>query len=503
MTIAGGSLLAAALALGLAVVLRKLRLPVGWAVATPIVAAVAYVLMRQRGLSVEQASTSAIFLLAYALIASDKIHKTKVALAGAAVVLLFHLIDQKAALHGEGEVEGIDWNTIFLLVGMMVIVNITRHTGVFQWIAIKAAKWAKGSPVLIILLLCAITAVVSAALDNVTTVLLIAPVTLLVFESLGLDPVPALILVVLSSNIGGTATLIGDPPNIMIGSSARLTFTDFLKVDGPIIVVCMVVFLGTVWAVMGRRLRVSAERRARIMEFDETRAITDPRLLTRCLAVIALVLVGFGFHGALHLEPATIALAGAAALLLLHREEPEGTLREVEWSTIFFFAGLFIMVSALVKVGVVKMIGQGIIHMACGGEVSGGLTDPQRFALTMGVLWFSAIASGVIDNIPFVATMNAVIHGMAVSLHPDAANADFYQIAHAPDILPLWWALSLGACLGGNFTLVGASANVVVAGISERSKHPISFVRFCKYGIPITLQSMVLCSFYLWWRFLR
>ncbi len=474
-----------------------------WAILIPALVGLSYVGMSRLGLAQPQAASSAIFLFAYVIIASEKVHKTKVALAGAGVMLLFGLIDQRTALHGSEDVEGTDWNTIFLLIGMMIIVSITRHTGVFQWIAIKAAKLAKGRPVLIIIFLCIVTAILSAGLDNVTTVLLIAPVTILICESLVVDPVPFLIFVILASNIGGTATLIGDPPNIMIGSSARLGFMDFLKVDGPIAFVILLVYLGTVWLTFRNRIKVKEQDRLRIMEFDETKAITDKRLLVRCGVVIGLVLFGFGVHAQWHLEPATIALCGAAALLLMRRGDPEETLKEVEWPTIFFFVGLFIMVSALVKTGVVRLIGQGIIDVTCGPDVTGGLDPSQRMYLTFGVCWFSAIASGIVDNIPFVATMNAVIHDMAISLHPLGASGNFFEVAHAKDILPLWWALSLGACLGGNFTLVGASANVVVAGIAERSKHPISFVRFMKYGIPITLQGIALSTVYLWLVFLR
>jgi len=472
------------------------------AVGLPLGAAVVHMVLRAKGLTIAQSASSAVFLLAYALIASEKIHKTKVALAGAAVVLLVGLIDQHTAFHGSGHVEGTDWNTILLLIGMMVIVNVTRHTGVFQWIAIKAVKIARGRPVAIMVLFSVATAVLSAALDNVTTVLLIAPVTILICQSLKVDPVPFLISVVLASNIGGTATLIGDPPNIMIASSARIGFVDFLKVNAPVIAVILPTFLLTIVLFFRKRLRVTEESRKQVMEFDEGRAITDPRLLKRCGVVIGAVLAGFGAHSQLGLEPATIALGGAAALLLLRREDPEETLKEVEWPTIFFFFGLFVMVSALVDVGVVKLLGQGIIDVTC-GDISGGLTHAQRFRLTMGVLVFAAVASGIVDNIPFVATMNAVIHEMATTMHPSAETADFYAIAHAPDIWPLWWALSLGACLGGNFTPVGASANVVVIGIAERAHHPIPFVRFLKYGIPITVQGIIISAVYLWLMFLR
>ncbi len=481
--------LAAGLALGLG--LYRLRLGLVMALVSSVGGAAAYVALRLTVLDPAQAVTATIFLVAYGLIASEHLHKTTVALSGAMAMLVIGLVTQAEAFHGHGEVEGVDWNTIFLLIGMMIIVNIMRHTGVFEYIAIRAAKLARGEPVAIMVLLSVVTAVLSAALDNVTTVLLIAPVTILIARSLKSDPVPFLVFVVLASNIGGTATLIGDPPNIMIGSSARIPFLEFLKVNGPPIVATMVVYLATIRVVMGKRLRVTAEQRQHVMAFREDEAITNWSLLRRSGVVVALTLLGFFFHGPLGLEPATVALAGAALMMLLHREGPEEALREVEWPTIFFFIGLFIMVSALVKVGVVAMLGEGVL----------GLTRNNTAAMTMLVLWFSALASGLVDNIPFVATMNALIHGVATTMHPEAT--DFFGAAHAPDVWPLWWALSLGACLGGNLTLVGASANVVVSGISARAGHPISFVRFMKYGVPITLQGLVISSIWLWLKFLR
>lgn len=482
---------AAAIAAAVGYSLYRLRVGGGLATGLGLALLALYAGLRLTVMEVPQGVTSCVFFLAYALIASEKLHKTTIAMAGAVVMLVIGLVTQHEAFHGTETIEGVDWNTIFLLIGMMVIVNITRHTGVFQWLAIKAAKAAGGEPVKIVILLSLVTAVLSACLDNVTTVLLIAPVALLICRSLKTNPVPLLVCTVLASNIGGTATLIGDPPNIMIGSSARLGFLAFLRIDAPLVGVALLAFLATVWLVLRPRMRVTAEQRAAVMAFDESRAITDGPLLRRALVVIALTLAGFVLHSALHLEPATVALAGAALMMLMHHEGPEEALREVEWPTIFFFVGLFIMVSALVKAGVVAMMGQGILS----------LTSGNLLAMTMLVLWFSGLASGIIDNIPFVATMTALIHGMAATLHPEAA--DFYAAAHAPDVLPLWWALSLGACLGGNFTVVGASANVVVAGIAARAEHPISFSRFMKYGVPITLQGLLLSSVWLWLLFLR
>jgi Na+/H+ antiporter NhaD/arsenite permease-like protein len=477
--------------IGQTLLLQRARLTWAWAAGLAVGGAVAYAGLRLAGLPEPAAAATAVFLLAYALIATEKIHKTTVALAGAMAMVLVRLITQREALHGVGEIEGVDWNTIFLLIGMMVIVNVTRQTGAFEWLAIRAAKIARGEPVAVLILLSVVTAVVSAGLDNVTTVLLIAPVTIFIARALRCDPVPFLICIVLASNIGGTATLVGDPPNIMIASSAHLTFPDFLRLNGPVVIPILAVFCLTAWLYMRKRLTVSAEHRAEVMALDEHQSITDKALLWRCLAVIGLVLVGFTAHGMLRLEPATIALAGAALLLLIHHEGPEEALRDVEWTTIFFFVGLFIMVAALVKTGVIGLLGQGILSVTHGNPA----------AMTMLVLWFSAIASGIVDNIPFVATMTALIHGMARSLHPEATS--FLAAAHAPDVYPLWWALSLGACLGGNFTLIGASANVVVAGLADREECPITFARFLKYGVPLTLQALAFSSLWLWFIFLR
>lgn len=475
----------------LALGLHRLRL--GWPLALALACGAGglYTLLRLTIMAPPQALSTCIFVLAYALIAGDRLHKTTIALAGAVAMILVGLVGQQEAFHGSDAVAGIDWNTVFLLIGMMIIVNITRHTGVFQWLAVKTAKWGKGDPLAIVILLSLVTAVVSAALDNVTTVLLIAPVAVLLCQTLRISPVPLLICIVLASNIGGTATLIGDPPNIMIASAAHLSFLDFLKIDGPVVLLILAVFLATLWPALGPRMHVSADQRAAVMAIDESGLITNRRLLRRSLVVIGLTLAGFGLHAHFGLEPATIALAGAVLMMLSHHEGVEEALREVEWPTIFFFIGLFIMVSALVKSGVVIMMGQGILT----------LTQGNPLAMAMLVLWFSALASGIIDNIPFVATMTALVHGVAMTLHPEAAT--FVAAAHAPDVLPLWWALSLGACLGGNFTIVGASANVVVAGLAARTEHPISFIRFMKYGIPVTLQGLIISSVWLWLRFLR
>ena len=441
-------------------------------------------------MSTIQIVTTVVFVGAYVLIASEKIHKTTVALAGAALMLLLggfgvEIITQDEAFHGvHGVVEGVDWNTIMLLIGMMIIVAITRETGVFEWIAIRAAKIAHGRPMAILAIMSIITAVLSALLDNVTTVLLIAPVLIVICRQLELDPVPFLICAILASNIGGTATLIGDPPNIMIASVARLSFMDFVKINGPICVVAFGVYLGIIRLVFGKRLEVTPELRERIMQFDESQSIHDSKLLIKCGSVIGLTLVGFLAHGSMHLEPATIALAGAALLLILYGKKPTKILEEVEWPTIFFFIGLFIMVSGLVKVGVVKMLASGAL------DLTGGQTD----TMTMLILWLSAIASGIVDNIPFVATMNSLV----VDIAQNMSGTTGIEALHHASVVPLWWAISLGACLGGNMTLVGASANVVVAGIAAGAGHPISFLRFMKYGVPITIVTVAIACVYLW-----
>ncbi len=433
-----------------------------------------------------------IFFLVYAAIASDRIHKTHAALLGAAVMLVLGLIDQERAFHGgvierqfpEGlktiHVAGADWNTIFLLVGMMIIVSITKETGVFQYLAIRAAKLGRGRPVPIIILLSAVTAVLSALLDNVTTVLLIVPVTLLIAEALETDPVPFVCCEIVASNLGGTATLVGDPPNIMIASAADLSFLDFIVHLTPVVLVIFPVFAVTVWIVLGRRIKVTEEQRLRVMRLDETEAIQDRPLLVRCGAVLGITMGGFLIHGRLGLEPATIALFGAAILLLITRKDPRRTLEDVEWPTIFFFFGLFIVVSGLVYQGVIAKLAEEVLALTTSVPVMSQI-----------ILWFSAVASAVVDNIPYVATMNPLIIDVSETLH----------LAHDPQANPLWWALALGACLGGNGTIIGASANVVAAGITGRAGHPIKFVRFLKYGIPLMVESLLISWVYLMWRY--
>jgi len=420
-------------------------------------------------------------------IVSERIHKTIIAIVGASAMLLFKIMEQREAFFSEEF--GIDYNVIFLLIGMMIIINIMKDTGVFEWIAIKSAKFAKGEPIRIMVTLSVVTAFLSAFLDNVTTVLLIAPVTLLICDALEIDPVPFLITEAIASNIGGTATLIGDPPNIMIASKAKLEFMDFIYNLAPVVIVIMVAYIFTVKWMFKKSLTVKPELQARIMEMKESEAITDPVLTRKSLFVLALTVLGFLFHSHLGFEPATIALSGAGLLLLVAGKEPHHILEKVEWTTLFFFMGLFIMVGGVVKVGLIKILAEQALN----------LTQGNMFATSMLVLWFSAFASAIIDNIPYVATMNPLIIDMAKGLWPNVT--DPVALVHTPALMPVWWSLALGACLGGNGTLIGASANVVVAGMSEKAGKKITFMQFTKYGMPLMIESVVICTFYIWVRY--
>ena len=424
-----------------------------------------------------------LFVITYGVVMSEKINRAIVALVAAGLMIILGVINQEAAIRG------IDFNTIGLLVGMMVIVAITRQSGIFQYLAIWSAKKVNAQPWGILVMISLVTAVTSAFLDNVTTVLLVVPVTLLITEELKVKPYPYLFAMIFSSNIGGTATLIGDPPNIMIGSATGLTFNDFAYNLTPAILVIMAVTLVPIYFIWGRHLRATPEDRQRVMQFNEFEAITDWRLLKQCLAVIGLVVFGFVFAKVLHLEAATIAIFGAALLLLLANfgRDPEHqskhvleAFNEVEWITIFFFVGLFIVVHGVDSTGLLKLLADRMLALT-GGDLT---------ATAMVILWSSAILSAIIDNIPFVATMIPLIKAMGPSFGGDAA------------LMPLWWSLSLGACLGGNGTLIGASANLVVAGFAERAGQPIRFIQYTLMAFPIMLLSIVISMFYLQWRYL-
>jgi len=371
----------------------------------------------------------------------------------------------------------------------MTIINIMKPTGVFEYIAIKSAKVAKGQPFMIMAIFSVVTAVVSAFLDNVTTVLLIAPVTLLICQALELDVIPFLITEALASNIGGTATLIGDPPNIMIASKAQLDFMAFVYHLTPVIIVVLIAYIITIKFIFGRKMTVKEELRQRVMAMDENEAIKDPVLLKKSLAVLAVTMTGFVLHGMLHLEPATIALFGAGLLLLVSGiKNPHHVLAEAEWATLFFFIGLFIIIGGVVKVGLIKWMSIQVLE----------LTQGNLFGTSMIVLWFSAFASAFIDNIPYVATMNPLIIDMAKQLWPNLSGLD---LLHHPDLMPMWWSLALGACLGGNGTAIGASANVIIVGMAEKMGHPISFKKFMLYGMPLMIESVIICMVYVWLRY--
>ncbi|MYW97856.1 ArsB/NhaD family transporter [Amycolatopsis rubida] len=418
-----------------------------------------------------------VFVVAYVFIATEKIPKMTAALAGAGVVLATGVSGSADAFFSEDT--GVDWNVLFLLLGMMIIVGILRRTGVFEFVAIWAAKRAKGSPLRIMLLLVLITAVASAFLDNVTTVLLIAPVTLLVCDRLDLSPVPFLIAEVLASNIGGTATLIGDPPNIIIGSRAGLAFNDFLLNLAPIVALELVV-LGLVlpWLFRGS-FTVDRQRVADVMALNEREAIRQPKLLVKSGAVLLLVFAGFVLHSVLHLDPSVVALLGAGLLVLLSGTPPKQYLDGVEWETLLFFAGLFIMIGALVKTGVIDWL----------AKLAAGATGGNALLAVSLILGVSALLSGVIDNIPYVATMSPLVLALTHDI-PDPAHAE-----------ALWWSLALGADFGGNMTAVGASANVVVLGLAARAGSPISFWEFTKKGAVVTVITVLVAAPYLWLRY--
>ncbi len=419
-----------------------------------------------------------VFVVAYALIASDRINKTLVALAGAAIVVALPIIDSDDVFYSHET--GIDWDVIFLLLGMMIIVSVLRQTGVFEYVAIWSAKRARGSPLRIMILLVLVTAIASALLDNVTTVLLIAPVTLLVCDRLAINPAPFLMAEAFASNIGGTATLVGDPPNIIIASKAGLTFNDFLIHLAPIVIIVMAVLIAMLPRLFPGAFSVDPERVADVMSLEEKEAIRDHGLLIKCGVVLVAVFTAFVAHAALHVGPSVVALLGAGILVVVSRLEHSEYLSSVEWDTLLFFAGLFIMVGALVKTGVIKQLA----HLAI--TATGGNT----LIATMVILAGSLVISGIVNNVPYAATMTPIVADLAPAL-VDHIN---------PGVL--WWALALGTDFGGNLTAVGASANVVVLGIAGRADNPISFWEFTRKGMVVTVVSFVLAAVYLWLRYI-
>lgn len=408
-----------------------------------------------------------IFVGIYGLIISEKVNRAAAAVFGAALMVLIGIVS-------ESKVVGfIDFGTIGLLIGMMVIVNIMKKTGVFEFMAIRAAKRAKADPWMIMVLFSVITALASALLDNVTTILLIAPVTFVITETLRINPYPYIVIEVFMANIGGTATLIGDPPNIMIGSANGLGFIDFITNLGPVVLVIAVVTLAIVRFTVGRGLHVTDENRLKIMKMDDARAIRDHKLLFKSVVVLVATILGFIFHGALHLESATVALSGAAILLFISGSDPEDVFMDIEWTTIFFFISLFVLVGGLEEAGIIKWFAQAILDA----------TQGNLLLTLMFLLWGSALLSSFLDNIPFVATMIPLIQSLGE--------------LSGMDITPLWWALALGACLGGNGTMIGASANVVACGMLEKKNHKVNFFEYMKFAFPLMLVSIVISTIYL------
>ena len=417
-----------------------------------------------------------IFVVAYALIISEKVHRTIVGLFGAMLMILFGIIDQEVAVHH------IDFNTLGLLMGMMIIVNITSETGLFNFLAIWAAQKVKAQPIALLVVLSTITMVCSALLDNVTTVLLTVPITFSITSQLKVDVMPYLISQILASNIGGTATLIGDPPNIMIGSAVGLDFMAFVE---NLTLISIIIFILVQFILIGlyhKGLHTQPELQDKIMRLPAGAQITDHALLRKCLVVIFLTITFFVLHGSLGLESATVALSGAGLLLLLTATRDEGAivkvLSKIEWPAIFFFGGLFILVGAIVETGVIRMLAAEAIK-ATGGNVE---------ATAILILWMSAFASAFIDNIPFVATLIPLIQDMG---QMGLSNLD-----------PMWWSLALGACLGGNGTLIGASANVVVASMSAQRGRPISFLGFMKVAFPVMVFTIIVSNIYVYIRYL-
>lgn len=417
-----------------------------------------------------------IFILMYVVIVSEKIHRTVAAMLGAVLMMLVGIMDQDTALHH------VDFNTLGLLVGMMVLVGVTSHTGLFDYVAIKAAKVAKAEPRRIMVYLGIITAVFSGFLDNVTTVLLMVPVTFSITRKLHLNPMPFLLTQIIASNVGGTATLIGDPPNIMIGSAVKeLTFMMFIENLAPIAIIDLIVVIILMEFIYKKGLNTTPELKAELMKMDEKKALKDRKLLSRSLFVLALVILGFFTHSLIHIESSLIALSGGFLLLLLaggSHHLVETTMKSVEWATIFFFIGLFIAVGGLIETGIISDLAKEAVALT-GGDVT---------ATSLLVLWLSAIVSSVLDNIPFVATMIPLIQNMGAM---GVSNLE-----------PVWWSLALGACLGGNGTLVGASANLIVAGLAAERGVKITFINYFKIGFPIMLLTIALSTVYVYIRYL-
>jgi Na+/H+ antiporter NhaD/arsenite permease-like protein len=412
-----------------------------------------------------------IFLVALALIAAEWVHRTKIALIGAALVVVTQTIDQAEAI------EAIDFNTIGLLAGMMLMVRLTEPTGVYNYLAIRAGQAARGRPLALVLALAATTAVLSAFLDNLTTVLLIVPITFLLADTLDIEPLPLILIEIITSNIGGTATLIGDPPNILIAGATGLSFGEFVVNLAPVATLAFVLVTASLYVAFKGRLQIAPEARSRLLALDARRSIEDAAELRRTVPILGLTIGAFFFHKPLGIEPATVALTGASVMLLTTRESVEKALEGIEWTTLFFFLGLFVLVGALNETGAISEVADAI----------GSVTDGDRTAEVLGIAWVSALGSGMVDNIPFTTTMIPVVEELQTDNPGDNGH---------------WWALALGACFGGNATLIAAAANVAAAGMAERAGRRIGFLTFLKVGLPVTLLSMVIATFYIVLRYL-
>lgn len=421
-------------------------------------------------MNLQQMIAVGVFLLVMAAIISEKVHRSVAALAGAVVLLLTHVLTIETAA------DYVDLNTIGVLVGMMLFVAVVKSSGLFEYIAIWSAKLTRGQPMAILAVFAVITALLSAFLDNVTTVLLIGPMTIAITQILEVNPVPFLLSQIMASNIGGTATLIGDPPNIMIGSAAGLSFADFIVNTGPVVLIILAVVVTIFFLMYRGNLHVESENMEKVLTLDEKLTIKDASLLRKSVIMIVLVVVGFIFHAQLGIESATVALTAAGVMLLIGGQDAEDVILGVEWSTILFFIGLFVVVGGLNSTGVIAMLANGMLELVGDNEV---------LAIVL-VLWASALISAFLDNIPFVATLIPMIQTMQQG---------------GMDVQPLWWALSLGACLGGNGSLIGASANVVLAGVSAKNGYPITFMSYLKKGFPLMLLSVAICTVYLLIRF--
>lgn len=425
--------------------------------------------------------SASLLILAYIFIALERIPKVTIALLGGALTIVLGLVSQTKAL-GDGInphyfINFIDFNVIFLLVSMMVIVSITTRSGVFNWIANELLKFTKGHPVKVLCALGLFTAVTSAFLDNVTTVILIMPITFAIAKKLDIDPIPFLLTEIFSSNIGGTATLIGDPPNIIIGSAGGLSFIDFIKELTPVILVIMCVILTVLAFIFRKKLHASQDKMDEVAKIDNSHTITDKALMIRSTLILALVILGFMLHDVTHIETCVVAMLGASILLIF--EKPNEILQDVEWNTIFFFIGLFIIIGGLEASGGIKLMAEWILKVTQGSQA----------ATSMIILWASGVISGIIDNIPYTATMAPML-------------VEIEKTMGATYAYPLWWALSLGACLGGNMTIIGAAANVIVSENAAKSGHPISFMRFLKYGVGVVAISLTISTVYIYFRFL-